>query len=261
MLGNRFGRRIRALPVILAVSLVAGCAQNPPGGEVYDPIEPWNRKVFWFNQKVDDYVLKPAADAYVFVTPQFARQGITNFFTNSLYPSTILNSFLQGKVGDGLTDSMRFVVNTTLGIGGLFDPATAMGLPMNSEDFGQTLGVWGSGPGPYLELPVFGPSNLRDVFHFPVDWFMNVYPGVVQSTAIEAGLTATNVINTRAQLDQAIEIRREAALDPYVFTRSAYDQRRTSMIYDGNPPEQDLFDDSFFEDMEEPAGDGAAPTQ
>ena len=259
-MAQRSGLRLTGLVVLASALLLAGCAQNPPSGEVYDPIEPVNRKVFWFNQQLDTYVLKPAADAYVFVTPEFARRGVTNFFTNSLYPSTILNNFLQGKVGPGLTDVMRFVVNTTLGMGGLFDPATAMGLPRHDEDFGQTLAVWGLGPGAYLELPVLGPSNTRDVFRLPVDWFMNVYPGLVSNTAATAGLTALGVVNTRANLDNALEIRREAALDPYVFTRSAYDQRRTNMIYDGSPPEQDLFDESFFDDMdEEPAADEAVP--
>jgi len=257
---HRSGPRLSGLFALAAALLLAGCAQNPPAGEVYDPIEPWNRKVFWFNQQVDTYVLKPASDAYIYVTPEPARKGVTNFFTNSLYPSTILNNFLQGKVAAGLTDVMRFMVNTTLGVGGLFDPATAMRLPAHNEDFGQTLAVWGLGPGPYLELPVLGPSNGRDIFRLPVDWFMNVYPGVINNVPAEAGLTATNVVNTRASLDKAIEIRRESALDPYVFTRSAYDQRRTNMIYDGNPPEQDLFDDAFFEDMDgEPAAEPPAP--
>lgn len=236
--------------LFIAVLLLAGCAQ-PRAGMVYDPLEPANRKVFVFNETVDDYVLEPAADAYVAVTTEPMRQGVTNFFNNLSAPGVFLNDLLQGKLVHATRDLIRFGINSTLGLAGLLDPASRMGLPQRNEDFGQTLGVWGSEPGPFLMLPLFGPSNTRDVTRYPVGYFTNVLTYVVIDALTLGGLTALNAVNTRASLDRVLAIRDEAAVDPYSFTRSSYHQLRRSLIYDGNPPvREDLYDESFFEEME-----------
>lgn len=236
------------LALALLVSLLAGCAANPTQQDVYDPLEPMNRKTFWFNDQFDRHLLQPVSEAWEFITPAFVREGIGNFFDNVTYPGVVLNDILQGKTVDAGRDLLRFIVNTTLGIGGLFDPATGMGLPNHREDFGQTLAAWGSGPGPYLVLPVLGPSNFRDTAGLPGDLYSNALTFVVPSTPVRAGLSALQAVNTRAQYAKAVRISREAAVDRYAFIRSAYQQQRRNAIYDGNPPLEDLYDESLFHD-------------
>ncbi len=219
-------------------ALLAGCATT--GGDPGDPLEPMNRTFNEVNDVLDDNILKPLADAYVSVTPQGLRDSVTNFFDNVSYPNVILNDFLQGKILQGFEDSMRLVVNTTLGIGGLFDVATPAGLRAHDEDFGQTLGYWGVGELAYLELPLLGPNSVRDVTDIPVSSQVSLL-NFVNDYLISWPLTALNVVNSRANLSSAIALRDRSALDPYVFTREAYRQRRTFLIYDGEPPE-DAFD-------------------
>lgn len=236
--------------LVLLVMLLAGCAANPPRQDlmVYDPLEPMNRTIFEFNEQFDRYVLHPAAQAWEYITPGFVRESIGNFFSNVTYPGVVLNDILQGKSFDAGRDLLRFVVNSTLGIGGLLDPARAMGLPDHPEDFGQTLAAWGSGSGPYLMLPLLGPSNFRDAAGLPLDLYTNTLTFIVSSTAIRAGLASLYAVNTRARLDEAVRISHEAALDRYAFIRSAYQQQRLNAIYDGNPPLADLYDESLFYD-------------
>jgi phospholipid-binding lipoprotein MlaA len=201
-----------------------------------DPLEGFNRAMYTFNEKFDKYLLKPVAQGYRAVVPAFARQGIANFFRNLGEPVVAVNNLLQGKFKEAGTDLLRLVINTTLGLAGLFDPASAMGLEKHDEDFGQTLAVWGVGEGPYLVLPIFGPSTLRDAFGLAVDY--NLYPPThMEETSTRDKLSAANLVSRRAQLLDATDILEQAGgEDPYVFVREFYRQRRRNQIFDGTPP-------------------------
>ncbi len=218
----------------LCLSLLPGCATTEEARAANDPLEPMNRKFHAFNDTLDRRILEPVADAYVKVTPEKVRTSIGNFFINLGYPLVALNNVLQGKADEGIRDVLRIVFNTTLGIGGLFDVASGLDLPRHEEDFGQTLAVWGVGEGIYLELPFFGPASLRTL----PDVAAGVAPGplFVLGPVVTVPLSAVEVVDDRGRLDTAIEVRRQVALDPYVFTREAYRQRRTFLIYDGDPP-------------------------
>lgn len=221
-----------------------GCAitHNEPN---QDPLEPANRVFFNVNETLDRAMLKPVAKGYARITPALVRTGITNFFNNLGYLNVILNDVLQGKFEQGVNDALRFIFNSTLGIGGWFDVAgDYMGLPAHEEDFGQTLAVWGLDKGFYFYLPLFGPNTLRDSADFIPRTFLN--PFFYASGPFLLPLNAVNAINTRANLLEASNIRDEAALDPYAFTREAYLQQREFLIHDGNPPLSDYED--IFED-------------
>ncbi|AKJ27660.1 VacJ family lipoprotein [Caldimonas brevitalea] len=231
---RREQRPSRALPwlctVVLAATL-AGCAQNPK-----DPLEPLNRKVYAFNEAVDKAVLKPVATVYRDTLPQPVRTGVTNFFSNLGDAWSAVNGFLQLKLETGLMNTMRFGVNTFFGLGGLLDIATEAGIEAQDEDFGQTLGRWGIGAGPYLVLPLLGPSTLRDTAALPVD--MQAAGYVFRNDATTAySLAGLRIVNTRANLLGATSMLEDAALDRYLFLRDAYLQRRQSLVYDGDPPE------------------------
>lgn len=237
--------RTLLLGVILVI--VSGCATTQgPNGDGYDPvdpIEPANRVIYSVNETLDGLFVKPMAEIYVMATPGIVRDKVTNFFNNLGYINVILNSFLQGKTEQGLSDISRFLVNSTFGIGGLFDVATTMGIPRSQEDFGLTLARWGSGQGAYLYLPVRGPNTVRDAPDIATSMLTN--PLFYVTSAVLYPVTALGVINTRANLLEATRIRDEAALDPYVFTREAYLQRRNYLIYEGEPPPvgyEDIFD-------------------
>jgi phospholipid-binding lipoprotein MlaA len=225
---------MRSLAALLLAALLAGCATTGDR----DPKDPWegfNRKSYAFNEKLDEVVLKPAARGYVKVVPAFAREGVNNFFDNLDDIGTTLNNFLQGKPREGASDLGRFVVNTFLGVFGLWDIATPMGLEKHYEDFGQTLGVWGVQPGPYLVLPLLGPSTARDAPAKVVDpsWYYSEY---VNPESIYWGLWGLDKVRIRANLFQSEKLLDEAALDKYTFLRDAWLQRRRNMVYDGNPP-------------------------
>ena len=228
-------QRIARILLALALSaLAAGCAST--GSQVSrDPWEGLNRKTHAFNDAVDRAVLKPVAQGYVKVVPGFAREGVNNFFDNLDDIGTGLNNILQGKPLQGAGDLGRFVVNTTLGVFGLWDVATPMGLEKHNEDFGQTLGVWGVQPGPYLVLPFLGPSTLRDAPARAIDpsWY---YSEAVNPESLYWNLWTLDKVRIRANLFQAEGVLQEAALDQYSFIRDAWVQRRRSMIYDGSPP-------------------------
>ena len=225
-----FVARLAAL--LLGVSILAGCATT---ADKPDPWEGFNRKTFAFNEKLDEAVLKPVATGYVKVVPDFAREGVSNFFSNLEDVGTSLNNFLQGKPGEGVSDVGRFVVNSVFGVLGLWDVATPMGLEKHYEDFGQTLGVWGVDSGPYLVLPLLGPSSARDAPAKVVDpsWY---YPIALDNDRIYWSLWTLDKIRTRADLLQAGSVLDQAALDKYTFIRDAWLQRRRSQVYDGNPP-------------------------
>ncbi|MEK7206382.1 MAG: VacJ family lipoprotein [Pseudomonadota bacterium] len=212
-----------------------------------DPLEGFNRAMYTFNDKLDVYLLKPVAKGYRAVMPTPVSKSISNFFSNLHDPMVMLNNLLQGKPGQAASDLGRFLANSTVGIFGLFDVATKIGLPKHNEDFGQTLAVWGVGDGPYLVLPFFGSSNLRDGPSLLVDW--ETYPpNHMEEHSTSDKLFLVEVVDKRAQMLDASDILEQAAgKDPYVFVREAYRQRRRSQVYDGNPP-QEAPDPSLFED-------------
>jgi len=225
----------RALLATLALVVASGCAtvSGPPHPK--DPWEGYNRPMYQFNDTVDKAVLKPIAQGYVKVTPGFVQQGVSNFFDNLQDLSTGLNNMLQGKFGRGAGDLGRLVVNSTIGILGLWDVATPMGLEKHNEDFGQTLGWWGVPPGPYFVIPFLGPSTVRDAPARYVDPSF-AYNRQIGDVAARNTLYGLDVVRTRAGLLKAEKVLDEAALDKYSFTRDAWLQRRRSMVFDGRPP-------------------------
>lgn len=211
-----------------------------------DPFEGFNRAVYSFNEWFDRYILKPVARGYRAVLPSPIRTGIGNFFNNLREPIVILNDLFQGKFKQALSDTGRFLVNTTVGIGGLLDPATPLGMTRHNEDFGQTLAVWGVGEGSYIVIPFLGPSNLRDTTGLVIDW--QVYPpNRIEESSTRDKLLVLEVVDKRSQLLEASDILDQAAgQDPYTFVREAYRQRRRNLVFDGNPPKtvpKGLFDD------------------
>jgi phospholipid-binding lipoprotein MlaA len=231
----------------LLVLALSGCASVPGKGDPRDPLEGYNRAVYKFNDTLDRAVLKPVAKGYDNVVPDLVKTGIHNFFSNLGELVVITNDVLQAKGEQALSDTGRFIINSTFGIVGLFDIATPVGLPKHNEDFGQSLGKWGVGPGPYFVLPFLGPSTVRDALAKPFDWQLQ-YPAYVEHVPTRNSAYALEVIDTRASLLGATNVLGEAALDPYIFVRDAYLQRRQGLVYDGSPPktEEDL------EDEEEP---------
>jgi phospholipid-binding lipoprotein MlaA len=242
-------RRARAALALLALTLgLAACATLPSGkADPSDRFERFNRSVYKFNVALDHAILRPIARLYVKVTPRPVRTGVNNVMTNLGYPVTLVNSFLQGKLGDGVTDSARLLVNSTIGIGGLFDPASGMGLDRHQEDFGQTMGRWGMRSGPYLMLPFLGPSTVRDAFGLVPDYLLLHEIETVKlfdnNQVVEWSLFAVSTVNRRSQLLDEDRIL-ERTYDPYAFLRSAYLQRRDYLIHDGNVSPEDQFPDA-----------------
>ncbi|WP_295996226.1 VacJ family lipoprotein [Rugamonas sp.] len=218
---------LRRAQIVLAAALLAGCATGP-GASRNDPIEPFNRVVFGANDALDRYVAVPVAKGYRAVTPGFARTGVSNFFANLGDVGNTINNLLQGKLHDGAESLSRLVVNTIFGIGGLFDVATPTGLDKHSQDFGLTLGTWGLASGPYLVLPLFGPSSIRDGVGQVAD--IQLDPIRYTDPAVRDPLYVASVINTRANLLGATDLLDAAALDRYTFVRDAYLQQRRYRI-------------------------------
>lgn len=245
--------RIGAL--LLAFGL-AGCASAPRNPQ--DPLEGFNRAMFSFNDKVDQVALKPAAEVYQSILPSFVQTTIGNFFGNLADIPTFFNEVLQGKFSEGLSDFMRVTVNSTLGLGGVLDIASEANLPKHAEDFGQTLGRWGVPSGPYVVLPILGPSTLRDTAATPVDFaadpWLRTYPVKMRNTG-----TAIRVIDQRSVVLNASNLVEEAALDRYEFVRDAYLQRRESRIFDGEvPPKKTTPSSSLEGDDSQPATQATA---
>ena len=232
----------------LTLALMGGCATVPADRaappEAVDPVDPWenfNRKVFGFNEVLDETLLKPVATAYRDVLPQLVRTGIGNFFGNIYDAWSAVNHLLQGKLEGGLEMSVRVMSNTFFGLGGLLDPATEMRLMKRPEDFGQTLGHWGVPNGPFLVLPLFGPSTVRDAVGLWVD--RQVSPAQLSdSNASRWVIASMEVINLRANLLQTTQLLDAIALDKYSFIRDAYLARRRDALFDGAPP-LEAFDD------------------
>ncbi|GFE90814.1 MlaA family lipoprotein [Steroidobacter agaridevorans] len=239
---------LRAAPLLLALA-VAGCASAPGRTTNKESFEGFNRGVYKFNDTVDKAALKPVAKGYRKVTPGFVRAGIGNVLSNLEYPSTFVNQFLQGKVLLGLKDTGRFLLNSTLGVAGIFDVATPLGLEKNDEDFGQTMAVWGVPSGPFVNLPLFGPSSMRDAPSRVVDWFSNPLQYTDLPWEAEWSVRLINPIHTRSELlplDETLQ----RTYDPYAFIRDAWVQQREFNIFDGNPPPETL-EDVLGEEPEE----------
>ncbi len=205
-----------------------GGAGNTGSAAAYDPWEPFNRKVHTFNNAVDRGIARPLATAYTHVVPRFARTGVSNFFSNLRAPVTITNQLLQGRGADAWDSLGRFLMNSTLGIGGLFDPASKAMVPRRNEDFGQTLGAWGWRRSRYVELPFFGPRTVRDVFGLAGDIPLSPIRRI-EEDKIRIGLQGMQLVDTRAQL-LAIDDLRDTAVDEYSLVRDAWMQRRNYQI-------------------------------
>ncbi len=238
-----------AIPWITGILLLSGCANQQIAQyemvEV-DPYEGFNRTMFGFNETVDTYVAEPISDAYIWVTPRFVQTGVSNFFDNLKGVNIVLNDFMQGKGKQGAEDAGRFLINSTIGIFGLFDVASKIGLEQNNEDFAQTLAVWGVSSGPYLVLPLLGPTTTRGIPGGIFDAAAN------PATYVAAPVQLLNVLNARANADAELNFIKEAALDPYVFTRESFLQYRNNLIKDGKFDDiDDLLD--FDEDFDDEA--------
>lgn len=225
----------RLLASASAVLALAGCASAP--GARSDPLEPMNRAVFAFNEAIDDAVLKPVATTYQKVVPELVRTGVDNVFANIGDLWSAANQLLQAKPVAAVEMGFRFVVNTSFGIGGLFDIASDAGLERRSEDFGQTLGRWGLGTGPYLVLPLLGPSNFRDGAVLTLD--INASPtGLLQEPRDRNPASLLQLVSTRARLLSATKAIDDVALDKYILIRDGFLARRRNLVYDGDPPEE-----------------------
>lgn len=229
-------RRSAAAALLCAASLAPALAQDDSNPA--DPFEGFNRGVQTFNDGLDDALLKPVATTYRDVVPSFARTGIRNFFGNLDDGWSAINQLLQGKLEPALNMTLRLAVNSTFGLGGLLDIASEAGIERRSEDFGQTLGAWGMPPGPYLVLPFFGPSTIRDAAGRVLDMQPETAPRFTDDVATRNGAFVLDVIDTRANLLAATRLLDEIAFDRYSFLRDAYLARRRNQVYDGDPPEE-----------------------
>jgi phospholipid-binding lipoprotein MlaA len=240
---------LKSVSLLLGAGLFAGlsgCATTSEFADERDPLEGFNRNVYLFNDKLDKYALKPIAEGYQWVMPEFADKGVSHFFSNLGDLGITLNDLLQFKLGQAGEDGSRFLINTTLGIAGFMDVATGFGFEKHNEDFGQTLGVWGVPAGPYIVLPFFGPSSPRGATGLVGDYLADP---ITYVTGWDARLAfqATRVVDFRADNLSTSKVIGEAALDEYEFIRDGYFQRREYLVFDGNPPEDE---EEFFEEEE-----------
>jgi len=257
------------LRLLAAVTLVAltGCATvGGPGTKAstapadIDPWENWNRKVFAFNETVDDAIVKPLAKSYRDIVPALVRTGVSNVFGNINDAWSAANHLLQGKVGSGLEMGFRVLTNTLLGLGGVLDPASEFGMTKRSEDFGQTLGRWGFSNGPYVVAPVLGPLTVRDTAGFLVDRQTSA-SRLPDTSGAQWGVVGLELVDVRSRLLSSTQLLDQIALDKYSFVRDAYLARRRDALFDGAPP----LDDDFADEPANPAAatpvpPGAKPT-
>ena len=252
---GKSSRRTRALPLLLIVLslLASGCASQraaEEAGETYDPLESINRPIFGFNMFVDRWLLRPVAKGYDTVAPKGVKFAVTNFFWNLEQPTYVVNHLLQGKPLPALRQTGRFVINSTLGLGGIIDAAKDASLPREPEDFGQTLAVWGwKGGGPFIMAPLLGPSNPRDL----IGWYADRYTDLlyyIDDQQVRYALLALKIIDIRRRLLPADSAIAEAP-DQYIFVREAWLSKRRFDIYDGNPPDDiDDFEADFEAEFE-----------
>ena len=228
---------------LMVIAMLSGCASLTSQKE-NDPFELVNRGVYSFNEKADEYVLEPVAKGYQFVTPKIVDRGISNFFRNLDDVVVFVNDLLQFKFNQAASDGGRLLVNSTVGVLGFMDVATDMGMRKHNEDFGQTLGAYGLGTGPYIVLPFLGPSNLRDTVGIVADSYADPIFYIEESHTMW-GVIGLKTIDTRADLISTKKVFDKASLDPYEFLRSSYFQRREYLVYDGDPP---MDDEEFLDD-------------
>lgn len=238
----KFRRKIGGMLMACGVAVLAtGCAST--GGNPKDPYEGFNRAMFAVNEGIDKYAAKPVAQAYDAAMPLPVKAGVGNFFGNVADLWIGINNGLQGKPADGASDIGRLLINSTVGIFGLFDVASELGLEKHEEDFGQTLGRWGVGDGGYLFWPIIGPRTVRDTGGFVVDVYADPVSWGVDNIPVRNSAYALRFVDIRASLLPSDKVVEEAALDKYAYIRDAYLQRRHSLIYDGMPPKRDLDDE------------------
>ncbi len=241
--------QITTAAIVASLLALSACSSIPAAPKDQrapaDPWEPMNRQIHGFNTGFDSVTLKPIAQGYEFIFPQFLRTGIGNFSDNLRTPLSIINNFLQGKGNAGFSETGRLLVNSTVGIGGLFDVADEMGIEQHKEDFGQTFAVWGMSDGPYVSLPFFGPSTLRDGFAMPLNiladplfWY--------DVSSVRDKIAITRLVDQRQRLFSAEKLLADSA-DPYISLRESYLQNRRFVIFDGDPP----VDDDFYEEFDE----------
>lgn len=227
-----------AAAAVLAVA--QGCATGPNANRA-DPLEPFNRTIFSFNDKVDEAVVKPVASVYRELTPKLVRTGVTNFFGNIRDVWSVVNSALQAKPQQAFENLFRVTTNTVFGVAGLFDVASELKIPRYSADFGQTLAHWGVPAGPYLVLPVLGPSTFRDTVGTVVDFNGNLLTRT-NDVGFRNTASAVGIVNVRANLLDAGDLLEQAALDKYSFARDVYLQRRRSLVRPDDPEKEERFD-------------------
>ena len=234
--------------LIFVLILLSGCSyQNELINDPIDPLENKNRSIYAFNENLDEAILEPAADGYDYITPNFLQKGFNNFFDNINYPVTIINQVLQGNIKDSLQDTLRFTINSSIGLLGLFDPASKMGLPENDEDFGQTLAVWGIEEGPYLMLPFFGPKTLRSLTGDMTDVFFNPLLNI-DDTNLKMKANIINILQDRSDLS-TFEEELDNSFDPYQYIKDSYIQNRKYKIHNGDITEDDEEVDFDFDDF------------
>ena len=234
--------------IILITLFLGGCSyQNELVYDTSDPFESTNRSLFKFNENLDKALLEPAADTYDYVTPRPFRKAVNNFFNNAKYPVTITNDLLQGKGGQFIQDTSRFIINSTIGLVGIFDPAAALGLQFNDEDFGQTLAVWGMPQGPYVMLPFLGPYTFRELIGDAVDGSFSPLLNLDNTTG-KIALNLIDQVQKRSSLS-ALEDELYSSFDPYLYIRDSYFQNRKYKISDGE--DKDGLDDDEFIDIED----------
>lgn len=236
--------------ILLATALLTGCATGPQANP-NDPLEPWNRGAYQFNDALDKAVLKPVATAYTTITPNLLQKGVSNFFSNLGDAWSTVNSILQGKGEEACNNFWRFVINSTLGFGGIFDIATEARIPQVKQDFGLTLGTWGVPSGPYFVVPFFGASTVRDTVALPVDLAARPV-GAINDVPVRNVLTGIGIVDQRALLLDTGNLLQEAALDPYAFMRDAYLQQREARLRGSAAPSAD-------DGYEPPPDEAAAP--
>jgi phospholipid-binding lipoprotein MlaA len=259
------------LAVVVLALMVTGCASTPRESARSDPLEPINRPIYQFNDAFDRAIFRPVVRGYQKVTPEPVQRGVGNFFANLDDVRVLANSALQAKGAKATRTTLRLAFNTTFGLLGVLDIAGWMGLYKENEDFGQTLGHWGAGPGPYLVIPFLGPSSARDATGLVVDEQLEVLDPLIDDGAPYYSMRALGLIDTRADLLSASRMLGTAAVDPYAFSRQAYLRRRANHVYDGDPPpeilpgratggEDDAFDpfsdedDDLFQDEQDGEG-------
>ena len=241
---------LKVLILLVGMVQLSACASGPdaekPVRSESDPWEPMNRAIYSGNQVFDKVILKPVAKGYTFILPAVVRRSIMNFSINLFTPRSSVNNFLQGKPDRGLDDLGRFLINSTIGVFGLFDVASVSGIPKYNENFSQTMAVWGVPEGPYLMVPLLGPQSVLDALMIPVDiWFDPLYH--YDNSSVRDRLYALRVIDLRSRLLVADKMLDESE-DPYITLRESYLQNRLFKIYDGNPPQDEEFLDDFFDD-------------